>query len=160
MSNVLYRAILDIWGTMERVGYMENSMVPLQDVSRTSPKQYDGAAHAIREFSAGVAFMVEEDSRKVDIGSLIENLVKALQGQAQKPAVHPIMYLNMAFVLGLAFACGSLWTRMSTEEARTSALEQKTQAVELIPVVNAKMDMFQQEVTHLRDIMDGEKKAR
>jgi hypothetical protein len=124
-------------------------------------EQYDGAAHAIQEFSAGVQFMIESgDAAKVDVGSLIESLVKALQGQAQKPVVHPLMYVNLAFVLGLAFACGSLWTRVATGESRTSALETKTQAVELIPVVNAKMDMFQQEVTHLRDMMDDQMKKR
>ena len=127
----------------------------------TRRDKYDGAAHAIREFSAGVAFMAEAgDSSKIDLAALLESLILALKGQAQKPVVHPIMYVNLAFVLGLAFACGSLWTRMSTEESRTIALEQKTQAVELIPVVNAKMDMFQSEVTHLRDMIDAENKKR
>jgi hypothetical protein len=129
---------------MERVVTMSSPNL-LPSVSRTPRKEYDAAAHAIREFSAGVAFMVESDDKsKVDIGTLMERLIVALQGQAQKPAVHPLMYVNLAFVLALAFWSGSLWTRVGN-------LESRTQAVDLIQVINMKVDMLQQEVTHIRD---------
>lgn len=118
------------------------TMAPIPGASQPSRK-YDGAEHAIREFSAGVALMVEDD-KKVDIGSLIENLVKALQGQAQKPAVHPIMYVNLAFILGLAFACGSLWTRVAAMESKSSNLD-------AVSVVSYKVDVLQTEMKRLED---------
>ncbi len=131
---------------MERVEAMSS---PILNPSVSRPRtEYNGAVHAIREFSAGVAFMVESDDKgKVDIGTLIEKLVVALQGQSSKPSVHPLMYVNLAFVLALAFWSGSLYTRVAT-------LETKTQAVDGVSVINSKVDILQQEVTRIRDRMD------
>jgi hypothetical protein len=135
---------------MERVITMSSPVVNNPGVSRTPRKQkYDSAAHAIREFSAGVAFMVESDDKgKVDIGTLVEKLVVALQGQTSKPSVHPLMYVNLAFVLTLAFFSGSLWTRVANVETRV-------QGVDLVQVVNMKVDMLQQQ---LRDLKEEEKR--
>jgi hypothetical protein len=122
--------------------------------ARPVRRNYDGAKHAIQEFSAGVAFMIESgDGAKVDIGSLVENLVLALKGQTQKPAVHPLLYVNLAFVLGLAFACGSLWQDVAT-------IKEKTQAVDLVQVVNTKIDRLTTEFDNFRNSMERQEKTR
>jgi hypothetical protein len=132
---------------------------PFPSAPARPERKYVNANQAIRNFGNSVAFMIDGEN-KVEIGQLVESLVTALRGEARKPAVHPLVYVNMAFVLGLAFACGSMWQRMATQESRTSALESKTQAIELIPVVNAKMDMFQQQLIRLQDGMDATQKKR
>ena len=129
-----------------------SSVIP--GASRTLRTKYDGAAHAIREFSAGVALMVESgDGAKVDIGTLMDRLLVALREQGQKPAVHPILYVNLVFVLSLAFACGSLWTRMA-------AVEEKAQAADLVKVVDTKIDRLTTEFDNFRNMMERQDRTR
>ena len=102
---------------MERV----ESMQPMP-VCVSEPNASD---EAIRKFSRGIATMGEADSDvQVGIADLVERLTLELRNQSTaKP--HPILYVNLAFILSVAFACGGLWMRVA-------ALEEKTRSVESI----------------------------
>jgi len=83
------------------------------------------------------------ESVKLDTGSMVKELVLALQSQATaKP--HPILYVNLAFVLSIAFACGALWTRVSALEAKTNGIE----------AVQTKVERLEKSVDRLGDRMD------
>jgi hypothetical protein len=138
---------------MERV----EVMTPRSVLESPSRPPYDRTGHLISEFSQGVANMAEMEDEKLDIGSLVQSLVVALRSEARaKP--HPILYVNLAFVMGLVFSCGVLWNRVETLEARAQAIEVKAASIDTIQVVNAKVDTLTNEVDRIRDKIDGMKR--
>lgn len=103
-------------------------------------ERHDG--DAIREFSNTVGFMMDREAKE-EISSLIQNLMTELKGESRKPTVHPLIYANLAFILGLVFACGSLW-------ARVAYIEAKAQNIDAIAVIASKVDNLSDELGRMR----------
>lgn len=112
--------------------------------------------HAVNEFCSGVQLMSELEEHKTQeahVGDLVKELVLALQNQA-RTRPHPLLYVNLGFVLTLAFWSGVQWQRVNTIELTT----QRLQAVEMIPnrvdSINGQLAEVRSEMKAIRDRLD------
>jgi len=83
---------------------------------------------------------------KLDVSDLVRDLVVSINHQARtKP--HPLMYVNVVFMMTIVFGCGVLYQRVNDLDVKVSRL-QSTEALA------SKVDSMQDEVRRLRDRLD------
>jgi uncharacterized coiled-coil protein SlyX len=100
----------------------------------------------LEEFATSVGTAAQMGNENTDIRPMIAGLIEELQ-EHTRAKIHPLVYANLAFLIGIVFACGSLWNRVAT-------LESRSQAIDAIQVVNTKVDAMQSEISRLRDRLD------
>lgn len=86
------------------------------------------------------------DEEQLSIGTLVRDLVVAINGQARaKP--HPLLYVNLAFVLSIVFACGVLYQRVND-------LDGKVAKVQSTEGLSTRVESMQSELNRLTQRLD------
>lgn len=123
-------------------------MTPKLEYNSTS--NVHGFGSAVDDFAHNVnTALVEKKGMpddKLDVSDLVRDLVVSINQQARTKS-HPLLYVNLAFVLTIVFACGVLYQRVNELDVRVSRI-QSTEALV------AKVDSMQDEVKRLRDRLD------
>jgi len=103
--------------------------------------------HLVADFAQEVQIMSDfDEGEKVGVGDLVKELVLAMQSQARtKP--HPLLYVNLGFLLALAFWMGVSWQRVNE-------MDNKVHAFAGTEVISAQVSSLQNEVSRLRDRLD------
>jgi outer membrane murein-binding lipoprotein Lpp len=134
----------------------------MRPVSRigTAPRVIPTVGHAIQEFATGVGFMAETGNVS-DVAALVEQLMKALDAKAdahaaatQKPRM-PSWVTSL--LVGLAVALGTMFVSglvaYGALQNRVSNLESRTQAIDQLATLNAKIDVL---AARFNDMVDGQ----
>jgi hypothetical protein len=112
--------------------------------------------HATNEFASGVQLMSEIEEPKpqeAHVGDLVKELVLALQGQA-RTRPHPLLYVNLAFVLSLVFWSGVQWQRVNTLEATVARYQAVEGMAARVDNLSNRMSEVQTEMGRLRDRLE------
>jgi hypothetical protein len=120
------------------------------------PNRHRASLHAINEFASGVQFMSELEESKpqeAHVGDLVKELVLALQGQA-RTRPHPLLYVNLAFVLTLAFWSGVQWQRVNTLESTVNRYQAVEGMAGRVDALSGQMGEVRSEMGRLRDRLE------
>lgn len=88
----------------------------------------------------------EEGTRKISSADLVEQLVLSIGRQARS-SPHPLLYVNLGFLIPVIFACGVLYQRILNLDERVA----KLQGAETLAT---KIEVMNNEVNRLRDRLD------
>lgn len=104
---------------------MESSIIEGVPVSpaRTSNHAFASSVfdHQIHEFAQGVQCMSEMGEHR-DVGELVSQLTKQLERQSSGRKVHPLIWANLVFIMGLIFAAGQQYQRLNDIDTRLRAV--------------------------------------
>lgn len=123
---------------------------------RRQPEPDQKFLHATNEFATGVQFMSEIEDQKpqeAHVGDLVKELVIALQSQA-RTRPHPLLYVNLGFVLTLAFWSGVQWQRVNSIETTVMRYPAVEGMASRVDALTGQMGYLSSEMSRLRDRLE------
>lgn len=131
---------------------MSPAPCPIPAVFRIDPD------HAIAEFAQGVQLVSEiQDGKEVQtaaqIGDLVKSLTKELQEQV-RTRPHPLIYANLAFIIGIIFWTGVCFQRINDLDARVKSAANSDTIAASLTNLTEQQNQMRRDLESMRERID------